>query len=331
MIEHTVKGIISTLYENFDKKHIKGNELKNSMNALCECVSNKEDIKTVVKNKLEVVAETYNHFGNKVCPENYCEMMNIVCEGFNDSLSDFVKRIKVKCGIQENTTVLKESELNRMLVEAVAKNIKKLTEGRNDEPSNTHYAVHKPTNTIVFSWDYSGYDSDELKQFKKDYFISDLIDMGMDPKEVTILTRKACERKGINPTDDSCWSNYPMTECNSMKSINEEQTSEPTYNTMQEAMDDYENIGNDMSTPNFINGYVVMDGTGAVRGQFSTDEYQDAVNYANELAVNAKLRASFDVYGVDEDGYGVDVDNSTLVYSTYDNEDELLSQMFSNK
>ena len=315
MIEHTVKGIVSTLYENFDKKHIKGNELKNSMNALCECVSNKEDIKTVVKNKLEVVAETYNHFGNKVCPENYCEMMNIVCEGFNDSLSDFVKRIKVKCGIQENTTVLKESELNRMLVEAVAKNIKKLTEGRNDEPSNTHYAVHKPTNTIVFSWDYSGYDSDELRQFKKDYFISDLIDMGMDPKEVTILTRKACERKGINPTDDSCWSNYPMTE-------------EKSYGTMQEAMDDYENIGDDMSTPNFINGYVVIDGTGAVRGQFSTDEYQDAVNYANELAVNAKLRASFDVYGVDEDGYGVDEDNSTLVYSTYDNEDELRSQMF---
>ena len=251
MIEHTVKGIISTLYENFDKKHIKGNELKNSMNALCECVSNKEDIKTVVKNKLEVVAETYNHFGNKVCPENYCEMMNIVCEGFNDSLSDFVKRIKVKCGIQENTTVLKESELNRMLVEAVAKNIKKLTEGRNDEPSNTHYAVHKPTNTIVFSWDYSGYDSDELRQFKKDYFISDLIDMGMDPKEVTILTRKACERKGINPTDDSCWSNYPMIECNSMKSINEEQTSEPTYNTMQEAMDDYDNISGEFS-PNQI-------------------------------------------------------------------------------
>ena len=183
-----------------------------------------------------------------------------------------------------------------------------LTEGKNDEPSNTHYAVHKPTNTIVFSWDYNGYDPAELKMYKKDYFVNDLIDMGMDPKEISILTRKSCGKRGINPEDDSCWSNYPMTE-------------EKSYGTMQEAMDDYENIGDDMSTPNFINGYVVIDGTGAVRGQFSTDEYQDAVNYANELAVNTKLRASFDVYGVDED-------NSTLVYSTYDNEDELRSQMF---
>lgn len=358
MIEHTVKGIVSTLYENFDKKHIKGNELKNSMNALCECVSNKEDIKTIVKDKLEVVAETYNHFGGKVCPENYCEMMNVVCEGFNDTLADFAHRVKGKLvgtpeeaaqtvdyitnaivnklhqvyatkeqyvgknikgfggtlvklclmvgndeslidsvlrnviqqevevalesnptinyrnrkrcvefvkdcfghagglmyitsdlldaakqalGVNEskrNTTTLNESELNKMLVEAVAKNIKKLTEGRNDEPSNTHYAVHKPTNTIVFSWDYSGHDSDELRQFKKDYFIYDLIDMGMDPKEVTILTRKACERKGIDPTDDSCWSNYPMTE-------------EKSYGTMQEAMDDYDNISGEFS-PNQI-------------------------------------------------------------------------------
>ena len=33
-----------------------------------------------------------------------------------------------------------------------------LNEGRNDEPSNTHYAIHKPTGKIVFSWDYTGYD-----------------------------------------------------------------------------------------------------------------------------------------------------------------------------
>ena len=358
MVNTIVKGMVNALCENYDKKNLKGNELKTAMNAVCECVSNKEEIKTIVKNKLDVVVETYNHFGGKITVEQYPEIMNVICEGWDDGLADFAHRVKGKIvgtpeeaaqtvdaitnaivkrlhevypmrvqyagkqlrgfngtlvklclmvgedeslidsilreviwneadtalennpttnyrnkkrcfefvkdcfghagglmymtsdlldaakqalGVNEskrNTTTLNESELNKILVEAVAKNIKKLTEGRNDEPSNTHYAVHKPTNTIVFSWDYSGHDSDELRQFKKDYFIYDLIDMGMDPKEVTILTRKACERKGINPTDDSCWSNYPMTE-------------EKSYGTMQEAMDDYDNISGEFS-PNQI-------------------------------------------------------------------------------
>ena len=36
--------------------------------------------------------------------------------------------------------------------------------------------------------------------------------MGMDPKEITVITRKSCEKRGIDPTDDANWSNYPMTE-----------------------------------------------------------------------------------------------------------------------
>lgn len=109
----------------------------------------------------------------------------------------------------KNTIRLTESELKMMIIESIKKMLK---EGRNDEPSNTHYAIHKPSGKIVFSWDYSDVDGEELRAFKKDYFISDLMDMGMNPKEITILTRKSCEKRGINPTDDACWSNYPMTE-----------------------------------------------------------------------------------------------------------------------
>lgn len=87
-----------------------------------------------------------------------------------------------------------------------------LNEGRNDEPSNTHYAIHKPTGKIVFSWDYTGYDPEDLKLYKKDYFTVDLLDMGMDPKEITVITRKSCEKRGIDPTNDANWSNYPMSE-----------------------------------------------------------------------------------------------------------------------
>ena len=83
----------------------------------------------------------------------------------------------------------------------------KLEEGVNNDPNNTHYAVNKATNKIVFSWDYSGYDSAELNQFKKDYFVVDLLDMELDPKQYTILTKASCIKRGINPDDDQCWAN----------------------------------------------------------------------------------------------------------------------------
>lgn len=107
------------------------------------------------------------------------------------------------------TIQLTESELKNMIIESVKKILK---EGQNDNPSNTHYAIHKPTNKIVFSWDYSGYDPAELRQYKKDYFLTDLIDMGMDSKEITVWTRRNCMNKGIDPTNDSNWSNYPLVE-----------------------------------------------------------------------------------------------------------------------
>lgn len=97
----------------------------------------------------------------------------------------------------------------------------------------------------------------------------------------------------------------------------------------------WKNFDNDRSIDEddystYVNGYVVMDGTGAVVANFNEGEYQEAVDYANELAINARLRASYDVYGVEEDGYSTDENDSTLVYSTYDNEDELRNMMFNN-
>lgn len=72
----------------------------------------------------------------------------------------------------------------------------------------THFAVNKKTNLIVNGWDYRGCDADELKQFKKDYFIVDLVDNDFNPKEYKILTRQGCLKQGINPDDEmNCWSN----------------------------------------------------------------------------------------------------------------------------
>lgn len=105
----------------------------------------------------------------------------------------------------KRTIRLTESELKSIITESVKAILK---EGQNDTLTYTHYAVHKPSKKIVNGWDYSGYDPQELKMYKNDYFTADLIDMEMNPKEIAIWGRKKCEREGLNPADDNSWANY---------------------------------------------------------------------------------------------------------------------------
>ena len=120
--------------------------------------------------------------------------------------------------------------------------------------SDTHFAILKPINKIIFSWDYSGYDNSELREFKKDYFMDDIVDMGFNPKEVKILTKAACLRQGINPEDESCWDNayeYKVESISRRKTLKEEygepvQSDDEEYEDYHsgEAIDfyDFENI-----------------------------------------------------------------------------------------
>lgn len=71
----------------------------------------------------------------------------------------------------------------------------------------THFAVNKTTGKIVNGWDYSGIEAWELKQFKRDYFIVDLIDYELDPKCYKILTAKSLQRQGIDPFNSDNWAN----------------------------------------------------------------------------------------------------------------------------
>lgn len=87
-----------------------------------------------------------------------------------------------------------------------------------DRNNYTHFAVNKNPGLIVNGWDYSDYEPDELKQFKKDYFFQDLIDNDFNPKDYKILTRKGCEKQEINPDDiNNCWSNRGEIPCSQEK------------------------------------------------------------------------------------------------------------------
>ena len=99
---------------------------------------------------------------------------------------------------------LTESDLHAIVKNTVRKI---MTESFRNNQNYSHFAVNKSTNKIVNGWDYEGYDPEELRQFKKDYFIVDLIDYDLDPKQYKIVTKKHLLRQGIDPDDNSNWAN----------------------------------------------------------------------------------------------------------------------------
>lgn len=89
---------------------------------------------------------------------------------------------------------------------------KELNESNAQDGNYTHFAVNKQTNKIVDGWDYTGYDPEELRQYKMDYFYNDLKTNNLDPKQYTIITRVGCKKRGINPDDDTQWENQTETQ-----------------------------------------------------------------------------------------------------------------------
>lgn len=109
--------------------------------------------------------------------------------------------------MNKKTIKLTESDLHNIIKESVNSILKENIVSL-DEPSNTHYAVSKLNGKIIFSWEYGDIDPDELREFKRDYFTQDLIDMELNPKTIAILNRKTCVRRGIDPSDNTNWANH---------------------------------------------------------------------------------------------------------------------------
>lgn len=186
------------------------------------------DLKKFVE---DVIHDTYNFYRKvKKLGKNYIGMSSD-CESFMSDMQrnlylvnftlkeDFKRNYKAK-KLMESRTSVPEKELGSIIQEAVHNVLSRqaINEGcheaevkggdyEDNELNFTHFAVNKNTNLIVNSWDYSGYDSDDLRAHKDYYFYEDLRDNGFNPKIYKILTFKACERAGINPNDKQNWSN----------------------------------------------------------------------------------------------------------------------------
>jgi len=114
-------------------------------------------------------------------------------------------------------------------------------------PKYTHFAALKSNNKIVNGWDYSDYDSEELKSAKKEYFFQDIQDMDIDPKLVAIYTRKYLEKKGINPFDTNNWYKFEADNWRDKDELQEEDINRdnPQYQ-MGELESKYNTLLNDI-------------------------------------------------------------------------------------
>lgn len=100
-----------------------------------------------------------------------------------------------------------ESDLRNMIKNSVKKIMAESIGDEDSAQSYTHFAVSKADGKIVNGWNYSDIEPSELRQFKNDYFFNDLKEIGADPKEYSILSSSALERRGIDPRDMSNWEN----------------------------------------------------------------------------------------------------------------------------
>jgi hypothetical protein len=70
--------------------------------------------------------------------------------------------------------------------------------------SYTHFIVYKPTDKIMFGYDYKGVDADDIKYYTK----QDFKDMDFDDVNYKLISKERLIAKGIDPFDKSNWSNY---------------------------------------------------------------------------------------------------------------------------
>lgn len=203
----------------------------------------------------------------------------------------------------KKTITLSEQEFKKLVYESVKNILKENDSFSNDEPSNTHYAVSKLNGKILFSWEYGDIEPSELREFKHDYFTQDLIDNELNPKTISILNRKTCIRKGIDPTDNSNWANHDEMMQSYMGELNE------AFSDLVQS--------NNVMAGDVYNSYVLIDNSDeSLLGTYYHKD--DAINDANEYARNNKY-GSYSVVGCIGKEYDLDNEEDIIYVADSDN------------
>ena len=101
---------------------------------------------------------------------------------------------------------------------------KKKTNENNMKNKNnsTHFAINKNTNKILESWNYEGYDHDELKTYKDEYFTKDVKRNHpfLNENEIVVVNSKNLEKRQLNENDKKDWQKFNYTHFALLKETN---------------------------------------------------------------------------------------------------------------
>jgi hypothetical protein len=168
----------------------------------------KEDFKRTYRKKIN---ESKKSVSNNVVTLSESQLMSCI----NEAVHNVLERHSNNNSVNE--------VVSKVINEAIGEMARKKAKPKYTKKQlGTFYAVNKFTNLIVNSWDYSkGFDLEDVKAYKKDYFFNDLIEYGFNPKAYVIRNMVQLERMGLDPKNQlNNWSNtgvFPLFEENKMK------------------------------------------------------------------------------------------------------------------
>ena len=103
-------------------------------------------------------------------------------------------------------------------------NKKKLKENKmkNMKSNKTHFAINKNTNKILESWNYEGYDHDELKNHKDEFFVKDIKRNYpfLNENDVVVVNSKNLSKRQLNENNKKDWQKYNYSHFALLKETN---------------------------------------------------------------------------------------------------------------
>ena len=100
---------------------------------------------------------------------------------------------------------------------------KKINENNMKNKNNsTHFAINKTTNKILESWNYEGYDHNELKTYKDEYFTKDVKRNHpfLNENEIVVVNAQNLEKRQLNESNKKNWQKFNYSHFALLKETN---------------------------------------------------------------------------------------------------------------
>jgi hypothetical protein len=191
------------------KKKTKKREFKNRKTFSLKAMEALVDKVSFLKTKYDALAVN----AQEKLGYHYNEILNILL---------FHKYVKGNKKLFDNYKKIKDA-INKGYEFKKSKKVQENKMGKMMNESNaTHFAINKKTNKILESWNYEGYDHNELKTFKNEYFAKDVKKSYPSLKEgdYMVVTKSNLHKRNLNESSKADWQKYTYTHFALLKETN---------------------------------------------------------------------------------------------------------------